>query len=352
MAEAAVEQHRHRKESVTSCDTQHTRLEEFPHRQDMGWKWDAKEGGNDAILESDEEVDEAWRCRAGGAPMVGKVDGGQGVSPGLDLKSRDKSIGGDDGDGKGWTQPPGKVLTSEWEEAARNNEWMEVEREQRGSWAKRCFAYFCHLGMGFFASTTETRPVEHLFHMMRFQTAAIPKGADSLILALIEKRVFFFTPFSVGELSGWWELKKREDLEGIGTQWPRWYILNKLLRYKHSISENKHRYMFLISIKAMEIIMNSVWNQGKWSRIVSWQHIYMCNNWFINPRISDFESDCKRKQEKRALELTAPLPSSLLTYWLRSCMKTHTPTRLIFNPAANNPALLFLSLSLCRKKVC
>lgn len=44
--------------------------------------------------------------------------------------------------------------------------------------------------------------------------------------------------------------------------------------------------------------MNSVWNQGEWSRIVSWQHIYMHNNWFIDPRISDFESDCKRKQEK------------------------------------------------------
>lgn len=57
--------------------------------------------------------------------------------------------------------------------------------------------------MGFFASTTETRPVEHLFHMMRFQTAAIPKGADSLILALIEKRSFFFySSLSVGELSG------------------------------------------------------------------------------------------------------------------------------------------------------
>lgn len=45
--------------------------------------------------------------------------------------------------------------------------------------------------------------------------------------------------------------------------------------------------------------MNSVWNQGEWGRIVSWQHIYMHNNWFINPRISDFESDCKRKQEKK-----------------------------------------------------
>lgn len=55
--------------------------------------------------------------------------------------------------------------------------------------------------MGFFA--TETRPVEHLFHMMRFQTAAVPKGADSLILALIEKKgLFFLTPLSVGELSG------------------------------------------------------------------------------------------------------------------------------------------------------
>lgn len=34
----------------------------------------------------------------------------------------------------------------------------------------------------FFASTAETRPVEHLFHMTRVQTAAIPHRAASLIL--------------------------------------------------------------------------------------------------------------------------------------------------------------------------
>lgn len=60
--------------------------------------------------------------------------------------------------------------------------------------------------MGFFASTAETRPVEHLFHTTRVQTAAIPHGAASLILALIEKKkgcfFFFFPPRSVGELSG------------------------------------------------------------------------------------------------------------------------------------------------------
>lgn len=187
----------------------------------MRGKWDAKEGGNDAIFESDEEVDEAWRSRAGGAPMVGKVDGGEGVSTGLDLKTRDKSINADDARqaeefGKGWTQPPGKVLTSEWEEAVRNNEWMEVEREERGSWGKRCFAYFCHLGMGFFASTTETRPVEHLFHMMRFQTAAIPKGADSLILALIEKRVFFLNSSLCGGVK--W-MMRAEEKRKTGRYW-------------------------------------------------------------------------------------------------------------------------------------
>lgn len=59
--------------------------------------------------------------------------------------------------------------------------------------------------MGFFASTAETRPVEHLFHTTRVQTAAIPHGEASLILALIEKKKvvsFFFPPLSVGELSG------------------------------------------------------------------------------------------------------------------------------------------------------
>lgn len=93
MAEAAVGHHRHK--SVTSCDTKHAWLES-PHRQDRRWKWDAKEGGNDAIFESDEEVDEAWRSRAGGAPKVGRLDGEEGVSTGLDLKSRDKSINADD----------------------------------------------------------------------------------------------------------------------------------------------------------------------------------------------------------------------------------------------------------------
>lgn len=38
--------------------------------------------------------------------------------------------------------------------------------------------------------------------MMRFQTAAIPKGAASLILALIEKGVFFLLLSLWGELSG------------------------------------------------------------------------------------------------------------------------------------------------------
>lgn len=64
------------------------------------------------------------------------------------------------------------------------------------------FWLFCHLGMGFVASTAETRPVQHLFHMTRVQTAAIPHGAASLILALIEKkkRLFlsFFTPLCGG----------------------------------------------------------------------------------------------------------------------------------------------------------
>lgn len=54
--------------------------------------------------------------------MVATVDGEEGVSMGLDLKSRDKSINAGDARqtdrqteefGKGWTQPPGKVLTSE-----------------------------------------------------------------------------------------------------------------------------------------------------------------------------------------------------------------------------------------------
>lgn len=48
--------------------------------------------------------------------MVARVDGEEGVSTGLGLKSRDKSINADDARqefGKGWTQPPGKVLTSE-----------------------------------------------------------------------------------------------------------------------------------------------------------------------------------------------------------------------------------------------
>lgn len=56
--------------------------------------------------------------------------------------------------------------------------------------------------MGFFASTAETRPVEHLFHTTRVQTAAIPHGAASLILALIEKKkgcfCFFFTTLCGG----------------------------------------------------------------------------------------------------------------------------------------------------------
>lgn len=53
------------------------------------------------------------------------------------FKTRDKNINADDARqrslGKGWTHPPGKVLTSEGEEAAENNERIEVEREQRGS---------------------------------------------------------------------------------------------------------------------------------------------------------------------------------------------------------------------------
>ena len=60
--------------------------------------------------------------------------------------------------------------------------------------------------MGFFTRTTETRPDEHLFHMMRFHMAAIPKGAGSiftpLILALIEEEKGNFFPLTVGELSG------------------------------------------------------------------------------------------------------------------------------------------------------
>lgn len=59
-------------------------------------------------------------------------------------------------------------------------------------------------------------------------------------------------------------------------------------------------YMFLICLKAMEIIINSVWKQlEEWKkpdRIASWQHIYMQNNWFIIPRIlvkSDFERACQ-----------------------------------------------------------
>lgn len=49
----------------------------------------------------------------------------------------------------------------------------------------------------------------------------------------------------------------------------------------------------------MEVFINSVWNQGEWKeldKIASWQHIYMHNNWFINPRISvksDFERACQ-----------------------------------------------------------
>lgn len=52
----------------------------------MRSKWAAKERVNDATFENDEEVDEAQRSRAGGAPMVRKVDGEEGVSTGVDLR--------------------------------------------------------------------------------------------------------------------------------------------------------------------------------------------------------------------------------------------------------------------------
>lgn len=95
--------------------------------------------------------------------------------------------------------PPGKVLTSEREERVENNEQMKVEGERRGSRGERCFGYFCHLGMGFCASTAETGPVEHLFHTTRVQATTLPRKAASLILALIEKEkgrlfLFFSTP--------------------------------------------------------------------------------------------------------------------------------------------------------------
>lgn len=67
----------------------------------------------------------------------------------------------------------------------------------------------------------------------------------------------------------------------------------------HSVYVYRHIYKLLICLKVMEVFINSVWNQGEWKeldKIASWQHIYMHNNWFINPRIlvkSDFERACQ-----------------------------------------------------------
>lgn len=63
--------------------------------------------------------------------------------------------------------------------------------------------------MGFFTFTTEIRPVEHLFHMMRFQTV------DSLILALTEKRVLFY-PSLCGGVK--WTMRAEEKRK-IGRHW-------------------------------------------------------------------------------------------------------------------------------------
>lgn len=71
-----------------------------------------------------------------------------------------------------------------------------MEREKAKQLPKEVFWLFVrHSVIGFFTRTAETRPDEHVFHMMSFHVAATtpsPGGAQSfftrLILALIEKR--------------------------------------------------------------------------------------------------------------------------------------------------------------------
>lgn len=165
-----------------------------------------KKGGNDAILKSDEGVDGAWRSRAGWGTDGSKGRCRGGCFNGIRFKTRDKNINAHDARQRSLGKVGCIHLEKFWQVNERRrwgimNGWKRSGNSM-ACWGKRCFGYFCHLGMGFCASTADTRPVEHLFHMS-VQTAAIPHGAASLILALIEKKkrgpiFLFFTPLCGG----------------------------------------------------------------------------------------------------------------------------------------------------------
>lgn len=73
--------------------------------------------------------------------------------------------------------------------------------KQRAEWLRKevLWLFLFHPIMGFFTGTAETRPDEHLFHMMRSHVAAIPTGAKSFFVRLIltsierEKNVTFYS---------------------------------------------------------------------------------------------------------------------------------------------------------------
>lgn len=123
----------------------------------------------------------------------------------------------------------------------------------------------------------------------------------------------------------------------------------------------RYVYMFLICLKAMEMIINSIWNHGKWKeldRIASWQHICMHNNWFINTRIlvkSDFECVCQTVKTapnqiwQRDSAVTANILAVLvhtntktLTHWIANLTQI---TQLLSPSVSKNKVCLFIQTS-------
>lgn len=99
----------------------------------------------------------------------------------------------------------------------------------------------------------------------------------------------------------------------------------------------RYIYMFPICLRAMEMIINSVWKQGEWGeldRIASWQHIYIHNNWFINPRIlvkSDFERSCQtvKTAPNQIWQRNSAATANMLAVLVHT--NTKTPTHQIFH---------------------
>lgn len=79
--------------------------------------------------------------------------------------------------------------------------------------------------MGFFVSTAETRPVEHLFHTTRVQMAAIPHRAAFFDFWFDRRKkkggVFpFFTPLC-GGVKWMMRAEQKRKMEGTEMQQPR-----------------------------------------------------------------------------------------------------------------------------------